>query len=109
MLDGAVCLGPQPQPSALPCDDVYDPGFLSAPTLALKYITVDSGLKVVLQVWEGLEVKAEKSLAISLSDGAREKKAEEALLVARMRAIGAEEPEWSQLVAFTAPIWGFDL
>lgn len=59
MLDRSMCLLTQPQTSTLPCDDVYDSGFVGAPTLALNYITVDPRLKVVLQVGKSIEVEVE--------------------------------------------------
>lgn len=54
----------------------------------------------MLETGKSVEVEIEQSFTVSVSDGAREQEACEALLVTRMRAIGAEESERRQLVDF---------
>jgi hypothetical protein len=68
--------------------------------LALEKVTVNSGLEAMLEVGKSIELEIEQSLTVSVSYGAGEEKAGEALLITRMRAIRTEESERRQLVDF---------
>lgn len=54
----------------------------------------------MLEVGKGIELEIEQSLTVSVSYGAGEEKACEALLITRMRAIRTEESKRRQLVDF---------
>jgi hypothetical protein len=100
MLDGAIRLRSKPELSALSPNDVDNARLVRTPTLALEKVTVDSGLEAMLEVGKSIELEIEQSLTVSVSYGAGEEKAGEALLITRMRAIRTEESERRQLVDF---------
>lgn len=86
----------------MPGNEVDDAALVSSSSLEPDDEAVDARLDVVLDAGEGVETKLQQPLAISVSDGAGEEKADEALRTTRMRARranGAEpkESKWSQL------------